>query len=125
MTNKEGVDILNNIVNKMGVEGFYFGLGILFEIITIYIPRELKGDNDKNKCFWNSFEKPFTYTSSFSVTNLLYSIGESRKRNRNILDDDNPTNLLGINDNGVKFLEILSGCSSFKEFIMKLQLMGY
>jgi hypothetical protein len=75
---------------------------------------------------WGSLSELFSGHHYISIRYLLLRIDESNERGTNeLIPGVNPVDYLGININGQRFLKLLRGCSSYKEFMMKIELMGY
>ena len=122
------IDILNKILNRMTVKGFYF-MNILNKI-SLCIPYErtaiytTKWD-DYIIGVWDSLSQLFSKHHRITIRYLLKRIDEANKRGTNELYGVNHVDYLGININGLRFLKLMCGCSSHKEFMMKIELMGY
>ena len=133
MNNKEYIDILNALLKKMDVEGFYFGFSRYNPSkIALFIPYE---KDDRYVFQWYEFESiEHIFNTNDHIGDLLSIIEKAKLRGNNGTDINCNTdnvlgiNVLGINDSGIEFLKLLDrcvGCSSLAEFKMKLQLMGY
>ena len=128
MNNKECIDILNALLKKMNVEGFYFGVSAYNPTkIALFIPYE----TDDGYVFqWYEFESiKHIFNTNDHIGNLWFIIEKVKLRGSNGTDIDyKPVNVFGINDSGIEFLKLIDrcvGCSSLVEFKMKLQVMGY
>ena len=121
------IDILNRILNKMNVEGFHFVKN--FDKIALCIPREQTSMrttcNDYTIGIWSSLLQVFSGHHCITIRYLLKCIDEAKKRGTNELYGVNPVDYLSINSNGLRFLKLLCSCSSYEEFILKIQIMGY
>ena len=129
MNTKECIDIINAIIKKMNCTGFLFvvnsdpvfvvnsdlvyGNYICFKMI-------LKENYLYEKRHYREYAAWETIDDMFFNFADIYSFIELDKKNI----EDNMWGYDVINENGFKFLEILSKCSSIKEFMMKMQLMG-
>lgn len=121
------VDTLNEILNMMNIKGFHFVC--IFNKISLCIPLERTSMcttcDDYIIGVWNSLSQVFSGHHCITIRYLLKRIDEANKRGTNESYGVNPVNYLGINNNGVIFLKLLCSCSSHKEFMMKIELMGY
>lgn len=122
------IDTLNGILNRMNVRGFHFMNN--FNRISLCIPYERTSmyttSDDYIIGVWGSLSELFSGHHCISIRYLLKRIDESNRRGTNkLLYGVKAVDYLGININGVRFLKLLCGCSSHKEFMMKMNLMGY
>ena len=117
MNTKECIDILNDIIKKMNCTGFlfdvnsspFYGNCICFKMIL---------EENRHYRTYGSWK---TIDDMFFNFAHVYSFIELDKKNI----EDNTWAYDVINENGFKFLEIVSKCHSIEEFTMKMQLMGY
>lgn len=122
------IDTLNGILNRMNVKGLHFvdnfnriSLCIPYERTSMYTTRD-----DYIIGVWDSLSELFSGHHCISIRYLMKRIDESNRRGTNkLLYGVKPVDYLGINNNGQRFLKLLCGCSSYKEFMMKIELMGY
>jgi uncharacterized protein (DUF488 family) len=121
MNDEEYIDILNGIIKKMNCTGFSFDIDANYgNRICIKLLREKNFLYEKRH--YRTYEAWETIDDMFFNFAHLYSAIESDKKIENtgyrlwVYDV--------INENGFNFLEIASRCSSWKEFMLKMQLMG-
>ena len=97
MNNAEYIDILNALLNKMDVEGFYFGFSRYNPSkIALFIPYE----NDDGYVFqWYEFESiEHIFNTNDHIGDLLFIIEKVKMRGSNGTDINyNPVNVFGIN----------------------------
>ena len=120
MNNKECIDILNSILSKMNCTGFWFDIDAIYGDYICFKMLQKKNFLYKKRHYgtygtWKTIDDMF-----YNFANM-YSFIELDKKNI----EDNIWVYDVINENGFNFLEIASKCSSWKEFMMKMQLMGY
>ena len=125
MNNKECIDILNDIINNMGVEGFWFETESRTNSIAICIPhRKINLYNIRSGFgHWKSMDEMFMDMYSNDIRFILERIERIRK-DMNCMGDY-MFDYLSINDIGVDFLKCLYNSGSFGELKLKLQVMGY
>lgn len=130
MNTKECVDILNAIINNMGVKGFCFNrsfdsISLCIPIMRIPINRDYKTlvKYDNGFGYWRSMDYMFMYENKVDIIYILECIGrikgDKRKEKEYYFD------YMSINDAGVDFLKCILDSSSLEEMKLKLQLMGY
>lgn len=129
MNNKEYVDILNNIINNIGVKGFWFKL--FCNTIMLYIPKnsaDNKQPGNRGFGYWMSIKDMFMDKNDKDIVYVLRAvekvkkIGDSRLK---YIHDYLPCDYPGINEIGIDFLKCILDSGSFTEMKMKMQLMGY
>lgn len=124
MNNKECVDILNNILNNIGVKGFRFDLYFNMFLLRIPINRDTKklAKYDNGFGYWNSLDEMFmdTYSSEISfILECIENIRGDKSKEKDYTFD------YIINDAGVDFLKCILDSGSLEEMKIKMQLMGY
>ena len=126
MNNKEYVDILNGMIDNIGVEGFWFDR--IFDSIILRIPFNRYDENsvmkyDNGFGYWRSMDEMFMDVNCGDIRFILECIGKLKGdvngKNEYICD------YLSINDVGIDFLECVLDSGSLDEVKLKLQIMGY
>ena len=133
MNTKEHIDILNGIINNIGVKGFWFdssfgssdSISLCIPILCIHINRDDKTSMKYNYGFgyWKSIDEMFMYENKVDIRFILECIGKIR-RNKN-REKEYSLDYMSINDAGVNFLKCILDSGSLEEMKMKIQLRGY
>ena len=118
-------EILNGLLNKIGVKGFSFFRTEYY--LTIKIPNYNYSDYCLIGC-WFSLDDLFinSRTSHFcggqGVEYIIQKIIKTHSVNNNL---GNTADFLNINKTGLDFLKCLIDCDSLEELEIKLTLLGY
>ena len=122
MNNKECVNLLNGLINNIGVKGFWFDH--TFGCIMLRIPLRQNIESFVNSFgYWRTLDEMFTDIYSNDIRFILECIGKIRRdvnwKNEYIYD------YMSINDVGVDFLECVLESGSLDEVKLKMQIRGY
>lgn len=113
------IDKMNDMLDKLGVEGFRFTSGILFKSKTILISIPNKDEKMPDVTFgdWISIEDMFM--RPYEIIHIVQCFNGVVPKWRSFV------NYSSINTPGRIFLKLLCNCSSLNELKLKLQLIGY
>ena len=113
-TKKIGFNVLNDILNRMGVNQITFSVitfgnkdMIMLEFVEDIFRRRHEYMR-KRKFYWKDIDSMFL--------NIVYVVKYVK---------ENSSIYCMLDCNTMKFLEIISECHSLEEFMLKVQLMGY
>lgn len=134
MNNEEYIDILNGILVKMDVKGYCFSM--YQEKIYLYL---LTTDDNVLPPYYTIFGTWTNIEELFDPEHILgigYMVEQLEWYENGYFINFNSLHInLGnnvdwrlihlVNDMGKSLLRIISRCSSWDEFMMKIQLMGY
>jgi 3'-phosphoadenosine 5'-phosphosulfate sulfotransferase (PAPS reductase)/FAD synthetase len=109
-------NVLNDILDMMEVKQIVFSMTSLGNesMITLEFVGNIFGMGYEymRKFYWKNIDSMFN-DKLLNIANVVNYIKEN-------------SSIYGMLDcNTMKFLEIISGCHSLKEFLLKIQLMGY
>ena len=126
MNNKECIDILNGIINNIGVKGFWFDNYFnMFFLLRIPINQNNKNFVRYDNGFgcWRTLDEMFMGMHSREIKYILKCIVKIRGDKSK--EKDYTFDYMSINDAGVDFLECILDSGSLEEMKMKMQLRGY
>jgi hypothetical protein len=126
------IEILNGLLNKIGVKGFsfvrewdfnslpYFTIAVSYiESVKCNRPYTSFGVWRDMHDLFNDYKR---HIPQGDLKSLISNVLESRKHYSNI---SYTVNYLGVNDVGLDFLRCLINCNSLEELKLRLAIQGY